>query len=88
MVRPTALTPELQERICTAIRAGAPPETAAIYAGVAARTYYRWMARGEREQRGEFWQFCRHGSNQATFLLTVGAGRAGNATGAGAGVRP
>ncbi len=58
MVRPTALTPDVQERICTAIRAGAPPETAAVYAGVAARTYYRWMARGEREQRGEFWQFC------------------------------
>ena len=30
----------------------------------------------------------RHGSSQAVFLLTVCGGRAGNATGAGAGDRP
>jgi hypothetical protein len=48
MVRPTALTPALQERICLAIRAGAPPETAAVYAGIGKSTYYAWMKRGER----------------------------------------
>ncbi len=38
MVRPTALTPERQERLCQAIRAGAPPETAAVYAGIGKST--------------------------------------------------
>ncbi len=48
MVRPTGLTPDVQERICQAIRAGAPPETAAVYAGIGKSTYYAWMRRGER----------------------------------------
>ena len=48
MARPTGLTPAVQERICTAIRAGAPPETAAVYAGIGKSTYYAWMRRGER----------------------------------------
>jgi len=40
------LTPERQARICDAIRAGVRPEIAAIYSGVGARTYYRWMQMG------------------------------------------
>jgi hypothetical protein len=40
------LTPERQCRICDAIRAGVRPEVAAVYTGVGARTYYRWMALG------------------------------------------
>jgi hypothetical protein len=40
------LTPERQEAICVAIRAGVRPEAAAVYSGVGARSYYRWMERG------------------------------------------
>jgi hypothetical protein len=32
--------------ICDAIRAGVRPEVAAVYAGVGARTFYRWMQAG------------------------------------------
>jgi hypothetical protein len=43
---PLKLTPERQAAICDAIRAGVRPETAAVYNGVAARSYYRWMECG------------------------------------------
>jgi hypothetical protein len=43
---PLKLTPERQAGICDAIRAGVRPEVAAVYTGVGARTYYRWMALG------------------------------------------
>jgi hypothetical protein len=43
---PSKLTPERQEQICSAIRAGVRPEAAAGYAGIGARTYYRWMQAG------------------------------------------
>ena len=43
---PLKLTMELQQRLCDAIRAGVRPETAAIYCGIGARTYYRWMSSG------------------------------------------
>jgi hypothetical protein len=32
--------------ICEAVRAGVRPEIAAVYAGVGARSYYRWMQLG------------------------------------------
>jgi hypothetical protein len=69
MSRPTELTPELADRIAQLIRAGNWPETAAVAAGGSQRSYYRWMARGqkaeEQDQRGRrvrvaeepFWQF-------------------------------
>jgi hypothetical protein len=40
------LTAERQSSICDAIRAGIRPEVAAVYSGVGARTYYRWMQIG------------------------------------------
>jgi hypothetical protein len=43
---PLKLTPSLTQRICDAIRAGVRPEVAAVYCGVSARSYYRWMAQG------------------------------------------
>jgi hypothetical protein len=43
---PSKLTPERRVSICDAIRAGVRPEIAAVYNGVAARSYYRWMALG------------------------------------------
>lgn len=48
--RPTKLTPELQEEICKAIRAGNYIETAAAFAGISKNTLYDWMKRGAREK--------------------------------------
>lgn len=48
--RPTKLTPELQEEICKAIRAGNYIETAAAFAGISKNTLYEWMKRGAREK--------------------------------------
>jgi len=52
MARPSKLTPEVQERIVAAIRAGNFPEPAARSAGVSPATYYRWMRLGREEQAG------------------------------------
>lgn len=41
------LTPEVQERLCEALRAGAHMAEGAIYGGVHRTTVYRWLARGE-----------------------------------------
>lgn len=49
MGRPTKLTPEVQDKIVAALRAGNYQETAAVYAGVEPRTFYRWMERGESD---------------------------------------
>ncbi len=43
---PLKLTPDLQARLCDAVRAGVRPETAATYCGIGGRTYYRWMQLG------------------------------------------
>lgn len=48
--RPTKLTPEVQEKICSAIRAGNYIETASAYADVAKSTLYEWLKRGQREK--------------------------------------
>lgn len=55
--RPTKLTPELQDRIVQAIRAGAYIETAAAYAGVSKDTLYQWLKRGARSKSGIYRQF-------------------------------
>jgi transposase len=44
--RPTKLTPEVQDKIVTALRAGNYQETAATYAGISVPTFYRWMEQG------------------------------------------
>lgn len=51
--RPKALTPELQEEICRAIEVGAYMETAAAFAGLDKVTFYEWMKRGAKHNRGE-----------------------------------
>lgn len=44
--RPSKLTPEIQERIISALRAGNYQDTAAQYAGIGVSTFYRWMEQG------------------------------------------
>jgi transposase len=48
--RPTDLTPEVQERICKALRAGNTYKDAAEYGGVDPSTMRNWMARGRKGQ--------------------------------------
>ena len=40
------LTPELQENICLAIKAGNYIETSCLFAGVSRSQYYKWLKRG------------------------------------------
>jgi hypothetical protein len=55
--RPTDLTPELQDRICNFLRAGAYVETAAQACGVNKTTLYLWLKRGAKEPGTPFEAF-------------------------------
>ena len=55
--RPNKLTPEIQAKICDAIRAGAYVETAAALAGISKDTFYRWLKQGARAKSGKFKAF-------------------------------
>ena len=55
--RPSKLTPAVQEKIITAIRAGNYAQVAAVYAGITERTYYRWMELGDQARGGRYLQF-------------------------------
>jgi transposase len=57
MARPTKLTPELQERIVKAVRAGNYAEAAARANGISASTYYRWLQRGALNDSGAYRDF-------------------------------
>ncbi len=57
MARPTKLTPETQERILKAVRAGNYAEAAARSAGIAPSTLYRWLERGSQETEGTHREF-------------------------------
>lgn len=55
--RPTKLTPETQETILNAIRAGNYIETAAALAGISKETFYKWLRRGARAKTGKHRDF-------------------------------
>ena len=58
MGRPCKLTPEVQDRIAAAVRAGAYRQIAATLAGINERTLYDWLAKGKDGKRdGKFVQF-------------------------------
>lgn len=57
MGRPTKLTPEVQDRIIQALKAGNYVETAAEYAGIGKTTFYRWMEQGKQASRGIYREF-------------------------------
>jgi hypothetical protein len=52
MARPSKLTKQVQERICSAIRAGNYPAVAAVAAGISEATFYRWMEQGRTAGKG------------------------------------
>ena len=47
----TALTPDVQKRICDALLLGSDLESAAEYGGISYETYRQWMKRGEQGER-------------------------------------
>jgi hypothetical protein len=47
--RQTKLTPEVQDRIVAALRAGNYQETAAAYAGISRTAFFDWLERGRNE---------------------------------------
>lgn len=47
MGRPHELTPEIQEMICQAIRAGNYVESAVLVAGITKKTLHNWLLRGK-----------------------------------------
>ena len=57
MARKTKLTKEVQEQICKYIEIGVPIKFAAEACGISERTFYNWMERGEKENKGCFFQF-------------------------------
>ena len=55
--RKTKLTPEVQEKIVSAIRAGNYAYVAAEYAGIASGTFYNWLQRGNGAKQGIYREF-------------------------------
>lgn len=51
------LTPDIQARICDAIRKGATIETAAVYAGIVKDTLYQWLKKGRAAKSGGYFDF-------------------------------
>jgi hypothetical protein len=51
------LTPELQERVLQAIRAGNTREATANYAGIGRTTLFRWLEQGEASTSGQYRDF-------------------------------
>ena len=57
--RPTTLTPDVREKILTAIRAGNYRHVAARWAGVSPRTLQHWCKLGRDAKRGVMEEFLR-----------------------------
>ena len=61
-MRPTRLTPEVADTIVEAVEKGLPLRAAAGVAGIAERTFFEWLARGEgtspRPRRDIYAQFA------------------------------
>lgn len=55
--RRSLLTPEVQEKLITALKSGNYRDAAATYAGISRPTFYTWMARGEEEGTGPYAEF-------------------------------
>jgi len=57
MARPSKLTNEVVDKMCEAIRAGSFPESAAAFAGISVRTFWRWYERGKKVRCGVYKRF-------------------------------
>jgi len=81
MAAPSKLTPELQEKLCSVIRACAcSVEAAAAAVGVDSSTLRRWRARGMIEEDGPYRAFCTaltHAREHSEATLSALIARAG-----------
>jgi transposase len=80
--RPSKLTPEIRERICTIIMAGGFPEGAARMTGIPKQTYYQWLDKGAsaKSPKNKYKQFRDSVEEACEFLkmaLIVGIRSAG-----------
>ena len=57
MGRPTKLTEEVQAAIVESIKRGCTFKAAALAAGIAEGTFFKWMKRGEQAKKGRFFEF-------------------------------
>ena len=57
MGRESKLTPEVKEKILSALRAGNYANVAAEYAGISETTFYRWLRKGREAKRGIYREF-------------------------------
>ena len=55
--RPSEITPEVQQKIVSAILINGYVETAAAFAGISKDTFYNWMRRGARSESGPYREF-------------------------------
>jgi hypothetical protein len=55
--RPSKLTPDVVDRLLTAIRQGMYFTSACTYAGIHDATFHYWMAKGRKETSGEYFDF-------------------------------
>ena len=55
--RPTKLTPELQERVCTLLSVGNTIETSCTLAGIHVDTLYAWCSQGEAGKSSRHHEF-------------------------------
>ena len=55
--RVTSLNPATRESLCNGLKSGLTIRMACIMAGVGQSTFYRWMQRGEEQERGVYREF-------------------------------
>ena len=83
--RPTKLTPELQEKICVTLADGNHVATTCDYVGIAEKTFYSWLQRGERNAPSdqaagypEFYQAVKKARSTAEVVSVARIRRAGS----------
>lgn len=72
--RRTKLTPEVQNRIVAAMKAGNYMEAVCNFAGIGTSTFYRWMERGEKAKSGryrEFWEAVKKAEAEAEVRMVA-----------------
>lgn len=55
--RPSKFTPETRKRLIDAIRMGNYRESSCNYAGISVSTFYAWLDKGKKQNKGEFVEF-------------------------------
>lgn len=55
--RPSKLTPEVSGHLLQAIKTGHYYESACAYAGIDYTTFRNWMRQGEKQEKGEYFNF-------------------------------